>query len=66
MTFQAQTLGLEVVVATPLRVDVKLQVQSIRQEVKVLGQGGVAVQTENAGLGRVISPHEMTELPSLR
>jgi Carboxypeptidase regulatory-like domain len=58
-------LNLEVVVATPLRVDVKLQVQLVREQVKVFGEGGVAVQTENASLGRVVSPHEMTELPSL-
>src|SRR5262249_13976885 len=30
-----------------------------------VGDGGVSVQTENANLGRVISSHEMTELPSL-
>jgi hypothetical protein len=63
--FAVTKFNLEVVVATPLRVDVKLRVQPIRQQVEVLGEGGVAVQTENASLGRVISPHEMTELPSL-
>jgi len=63
--FAATVLNVEVVVATPLRADVTLQVQPMQQELKVVGEGGVAVQTENASLGRVISPHEMTELPSL-
>ena len=31
----------------------------------MFGEGGVAVQTENADLGRIITPHEMSELPSL-
>jgi len=63
--FARTVLNLEVVVATPLRADAILRVQPIQQELKVVGEGGVAVQTENAGLGRVISPREMTELPSL-
>jgi len=63
--FAPTTLNVEVVVATPLRADVMLRVQTVQQELKVIGEGGIAVQTENANLGRVISPHEMTELPSL-
>jgi hypothetical protein len=63
--FATTVLNLEVVVATPLRADVILRVQPIEQQLRVVGEGGVAVQTENADLGRVISPHEMTELPSL-
>jgi len=63
--FAPTALKVEVVVATPLRVDIVLRVQAIQQQLKVIGEGGVAVQTENASLGRVISPHEMTELPSL-
>jgi hypothetical protein len=63
--FAPTTVNVEVVVATSVRADAILQIQSARQEVRVFGENGVAVQTENAGLGRVISPHEITELPSL-
>jgi len=63
--FAATTVNVEVVVATPVRADLTLGVQSLQQEVKVLGENGVSVQTENASLGRTISPHEMSELPSL-
>src|SRR5215470_10124446 len=63
--FAPTTINVEVVVATSVRADVILRVRPVQQEVRVLGESGVAVQTENAGLGRVISPHEVTELPSL-
>jgi hypothetical protein len=63
--FAVTAVNVEVVVATPVRVDVTLQIQPMQQQVRVFGESGVAVQTENAGLGRVISPHEVTELPSL-
>jgi hypothetical protein len=63
--FASTIVEVEVVVATPVRVDVTLRIQPVQQEVKVFGESGVAVQTENANLGRVISPHEITELPSL-
>jgi hypothetical protein len=63
--FAATTVKIEVVVATPVRVNLALQVQPLQQSVNVFGENGVAVQTENAGLGRTISPHEMSELPSL-
>ena len=63
--FAAATLRIEVVVATTLRVDLSLGIQSLPQTVDVVGGSGVAVQTETANLGRTISPHEMSELPSL-
>jgi hypothetical protein len=63
--FAETTANVEVVVATPIRADVTLQVQPLQQSVNVFGENGVAVQTENAGLGRTISPHEMSELPSI-
>lgn len=63
--FAPTAIHVEVVVATPLRADVILRIRPVQQEVRVLGESGVSVQTENAGLGRLISPHEMTELPSL-
>jgi hypothetical protein len=63
--FAPTMVNVEVVVATPVRADLILRVQSLSQEVKVLGESGVSVQTENASLGRTISPHEMSELPSL-
>jgi hypothetical protein len=62
--FAATSASLEVVVATPVRADLILRIQPVREELKVLGESGIAVQAENAGLGRVISPHELTELPS--
>ena len=55
----------EAVVATPVRADLVLRIKQVHEELKVIGEGGVSVQTENADLGRVISPHELTELPSL-
>jgi hypothetical protein len=63
--FAATSIRVEVVVATPVRADLELQVQPVRQSVEVVGESGVAVQTENADLGRTINPHEMSELPSL-
>ena len=63
--FAAATLRIEVVVATTVRVDLSLGIQSLPQTVGVVGESGVAVQTETADLGRTISPHEMSELPSL-
>ena len=63
--FATSTVTVEVVVATPVRADLILSLQAIQQEVHVFGQNGVAVQTENANLGRTISPQEMSELPSL-
>ena len=57
--------NVDAVVASPVRADLVLRIQSAQEEVKVLGEGGVSVQTENADLGRLISPHELTELPSL-
>src|SRR5579862_1484376 len=63
--FAAATLRIEVVVATTVRVDLSLGIQSLPQTVDVVGESGVAVQTETADLGRTISPHEMSALPSL-
>jgi hypothetical protein len=63
--FAPSQINVEVVVATSVRADVTLRIQPLREEVKVLGEGGVSVQAENASLGQVISPREMTELPSL-
>lgn len=63
--FADTALNIEVVVATPVRADFTLNVQPLQQSIKVLGENGVSVQTENASLGRTISPHEMSELPSL-
>ena len=63
--FAVATVNVEVVVATPVRADLTLQIRPLQQAVHVFGESGIAVQTENAGLGRTISPHEMSELPSL-
>ena len=63
--FAATIVTVEVVVATPVRADLILGVQSLKQEVKVLGENGVSVQTESAGLGQTISSRQISELPSL-
>lgn len=62
--FAPSDIQVEVVVATSVRADVILQIRPVREELKVVGEGGVSVQTENANLGGIISPHEMTELPT--
>jgi len=62
--FVLSDITVEVVVATSVRADVILQIRPVREEVKVVGEGGVSVQTENANLGGIISPHEMTDLPT--
>ena len=58
-------VDIEVVVATSVRVDLTLHIQPLSQAINVFGENGVAVQTENAGIGLIINPHEMSELPSL-
>jgi TolB-like protein/Tfp pilus assembly protein PilF len=56
---------IEVIVATPVRVDITMRVQTLQQSVKVEGKDGLSVQSQSAGLGRTISPTEMSNLPSL-
>jgi hypothetical protein len=63
--FAVSTVNVEVVVATPVRVDLTLRIRSLQQSVRVLGENGVSVRTQTADLGRTISPIEMSELPSL-
>jgi hypothetical protein len=63
--FTSAELNVDALVATPVRADLVLRIRPVHEQIRVLGQGGVSVQTENADLARVISPHELTELPSL-
>ena len=63
--FAVAAVNVVVVVATPVRADLILGIQGSQQSVNVFGQSGIAVQTENAGLGRTISPQEISEVPSL-
>ena len=63
--FASSSMIVEVVVATPLRVDLVLRIETMQEEVKVIGENGVSVQTENANLGRVISTNQLAALPSL-
>ena len=63
--FVPTTVNVEVAVATSLRADLSLSVKPLHEEVKVLGGGRISVQSENANLGRTISPREISELPSL-
>ena len=51
--FAPTAVHVEVVVATTVRVDVTLGIQPVQQEVRVVGESGVTVQPENAGVGRV-------------
>jgi len=64
-SFAPSAVNVDVAVATSVRADLVLRIQQVREEVRVIGEGGVSVQTENADLGRVVSPTEMTELPSV-
>jgi hypothetical protein len=63
--FAVSTAIIEVNVATPVRVDITLRVQTLQQSVKVQAENGLSVQSQSAGLGRTISPTEMSNLPSL-
>jgi len=63
--FATSDVKIEVAVATTLRADIALRIQPLQELATVVGEGGVSVQTDNANLGGVISPREMTELPSL-
>ncbi len=54
----------EVTVAQPLRVDVTLSVGAQSESVTVTGEGGVAVNTENAELGVTINHRRILTLPS--
>ena len=51
--FAPTVVHVEVVVAPTVRVDVTLGIQPVQQEVRVVGESGVTVQPENAGVGRV-------------
>ena len=54
--FATTTAQVDVVVATPVSVNMVLHIQSVQEQIKVLGEGGVSVQAENAGLGSVYLP----------
>lgn len=54
--FAATEVRVEVVVATPVRANMIVHVESAREEVRVLGEGGVSVQAENAELGALSRP----------
>jgi len=55
----------EVSVAGTTRADIYLKLKKIRETVTVVGENGVAVQTESAELGTIINRREITELPSI-
>ncbi len=63
--FSPGTIYVEVVVATPVRADITLGVQPLKQSIEVVGESGISVQTANAGLGRTINPAQVSEFPSL-
>ena len=63
--FAVATIEVDVVVATSTRADLTLRVRPLQQSVEVFGESGIAVQTESAGLGRTISPSQLSELPSI-
>jgi hypothetical protein len=63
--FSSSTVYVEVVVATAVYANITLGVHPLKQSMKVVGESGIAVQTQNAGLSRTISPAQMSEFPSL-
>lgn len=63
--FSPTVVNVEVVVATSVRIDLVMRLQPVKEEVRVVGESGVSAQTETANLGRLVSPHEMSELPSI-
>jgi len=63
--FAPARVSVEVVVATTVRADLIFRIETVKEEVRVFGESGISVQTQNANLGRVVSAREVTELPSL-
>ena len=63
--FAPSTVTVDVAVAASSRVDITLGVGGLKQEVKVVAESGVSVQTDNAQLGKTVSQLQLTELPSV-
>jgi hypothetical protein len=65
--FEARSVNIEVTVATSLRADITLGIRGATEAVTVsaTGEGGVAVQTEQATLGNTINQRQVVELPTL-
>src|SRR5205823_511081 len=55
----------EAAIAMSVRADITLQIRQVEEHLEVVGKNGIAIQTDNANMGRVISDYEMSELPSL-
>src|SRR4030095_7593366 len=62
--FAPSFVSVDVVVAASSRVDITLGVTGLKEEVKVVAENGVAVQTDSAQLGTTISQFQLSELPS--
>src|SRR5262249_10289031 len=48
-----------------VRADITLQIGRVKERLQVFGGSGVAIQTDNANMGGVVSDHEISELPSI-
>src|SRR5205814_3527660 len=63
--FKPTNMDVEAAIAMSVRADITLQVRQVEEHLEVVGENGIAIQTDNANMGRVISDYEMSELPSL-
>ncbi|HEV2385898.1 MAG TPA: carboxypeptidase-like regulatory domain-containing protein [Candidatus Acidoferrales bacterium] len=54
-----------ILVATPSRIDVQLQVGAVTQEVTVAGEAAPAINTQDATVGNVFEEDQIKELPFL-
>lgn len=63
--FAEGTVNIEVVVAKETDVDIVLGVQGQQLNVDVVGESGVAVQTDSPQLGTTVSGRQVLELPSV-
>lgn len=63
--FQPYTAKVEVTVAGHVALDAKLGVVSTTEQVQVVAEGGAQVNTETQELSQMVSPEQVTQLPSL-
>lgn len=64
-SFKPFTAKVEVTVGSHVTLDAKLSVSSSTTEVQVVGEGGVAVNTQTQELSQVVNSQQLSQLPSL-
>ena len=64
-SFQPFTAKVEVTVGGHVTVDAKLSVSGNTQEVEVVGEGGVQVNTQTQELSQMVNTQQLAKLPSL-